>query len=133
MDGSSAAGSSQLAPESLVEAVAAMEVTNHKAVVPPHLSHDPETNMKRSDPFQFGQRYLEKDDDVFEYNAWDHVEPDEAFYAYAEEQYEKQRQSPVSDFDKRKSHPLPPLPGVPFPDGFSDDLQVQKHSSSESK
>jgi len=70
--------------------------------IPPHLSHDPELNQKRTDPFQFGQRYLEKDDNVFEYNAWDHVEPDDAFYEYAEEQYERQRQSPVSEFDKSK-------------------------------
>jgi tRNAThr (cytosine32-N3)-methyltransferase len=69
---------------------------------PPHRSHDPATNTKRTDPFQFGQRYLEADDDVFEYNAWDHVTPDDAHYAYCEEQYMKQKAQPVSDFDKAR-------------------------------
>lgn len=68
--------------------------------LPAHRSHDPTTNAKRTDPFQFGQRYLEAGDNVFEFNAWDHVETDDAYKAYAESQIEKQRQSPVSDFDK---------------------------------
>ncbi|KAF4981097.1 hypothetical protein FZEAL_3033 [Fusarium zealandicum] len=72
------------------------------ADVPPHLSHDPTNNLKRSDPFQFGSRYLNEGDNVFEFNAWDHVETDEAYKEYAEQQYAKQRQFPVSDFEKRK-------------------------------
>ncbi|KAJ5145332.1 tRNA(Thr) (cytosine(32)-N(3))-methyltransferase [Penicillium atrosanguineum] len=68
----------------------------------PSRSHDPSNNLKRSDPFQFGSRYLEKGDDVFEFNAWDHVEPDDEFKAYAEGQYEKQRAAPVTDFDKNR-------------------------------
>ena len=63
-------------------------------------SHDPENNMKRSDPFQFGSRYLQESDDVFEFNAWDHVETDDSYKEYAEIQYAKQRESPVSEFDK---------------------------------
>jgi len=55
---------------------------------------------KRSDPFQFGSRYLEEGDDIFDYNAWDHVETDEAYRQFAEEQYAKQRLDPASDFDK---------------------------------
>jgi tRNAThr (cytosine32-N3)-methyltransferase len=74
-----------------------------KPELPPHRSHDPSNNVKQSDPFQFGQRYLQAGDDVFEFNAWDHVEIDEEFKAWAAEQIEKQRQSPVSDFDKSKS------------------------------
>ncbi|KAJ4167681.1 hypothetical protein NW754_011499 [Fusarium falciforme] len=70
--------------------------------VPPHRSHDPANNLKRSDPFQFGSRYLNEGDDVFEFNAWDHVETDDAYKEYAEQQYAKQRQNPVSDFEKRK-------------------------------
>ncbi|KAL2676694.1 hypothetical protein Neosp_010458 [[Neocosmospora] mangrovei] len=70
--------------------------------VPPHRSHDPTNNLKRSDPFQFGSRYLNEGDDVFEFNAWDHVETDDAYKEYAEQQYAKQRQNPVSDFEKRK-------------------------------
>jgi tRNAThr (cytosine32-N3)-methyltransferase len=69
--------------------------------VPPHRSHDPQFNQKRSDPFQFGSRYLGQNDDEFEFNAWDHVEPDDVFKEYAEKQYAMQRDAPVSDFDKR--------------------------------
>ena len=71
--------------------------------IPAHLSHDPATNTKRSDPFQFGQRFLnEETDDVFTYNAWDHVTPDDEHIAFAEAQYEKQRNAPVSEFDKSR-------------------------------
>jgi hypothetical protein len=68
--------------------------------VPPHLSHDPENNLKRSDPFQFGSRLLSQEDNVFEFNAWDHVETDDTYKEYAELQYAKQREAPVSEFDK---------------------------------
>ncbi|KAJ5090932.1 hypothetical protein N7532_009616 [Penicillium argentinense] len=71
-------------------------------MVPPHRSHDPSNNLKRTDPFQFGSRYLEQGDDVYEFNAWDHVEPDDEFKAFAEGQYEKQRAAPVSEFDQRR-------------------------------
>ena len=73
------------------------------AEVPPHRSHDPTNNLKRSDPFQFGSRYLNEGDDVFEFNAWDHVETDDTYKEYAEQQYAKQRQHPVSDFEKSES------------------------------
>jgi len=71
-----------------------------QAQLPPHRSHDPQFNQKRSDPFQFGSRYLGQEDDVFEFNAWDHVETDDTYKEYAEQQYAMQRQAPVSDFDK---------------------------------
>ncbi|KAB5575989.1 S-adenosyl-L-methionine-dependent methyltransferase [Coniochaeta sp. 2T2.1] len=73
-----------------------------EATVPPHRSHDPQFNQKRSDPFQFGSRFLSQDDDEFEFNAWDHVEPDDVFKEYAEKQYAMQRDAPVSDFDKHR-------------------------------
>lgn len=76
-------------------------------IVPAHLSHDPLTNAKRTDPFQFGQRLLEDDADVFEYNAWDHVEPDESHAAYMETQYALQRAAPVSDFDRNRFNAQP--------------------------
>jgi len=60
-------------------------------------SNNPE---KRSDPFRFGSRYLEEGDDIFDHNAWDHVETDEAYKQFAEEQYAKQKLDPASDFDK---------------------------------
>lgn len=75
--------------------------------VAPHRSHDPAHNQKRSDPFQFGSRFLGQDDDVFEFNAWDHVETDDAYKEYAESQYEKQRQAPASDFDKSRFNGQP--------------------------
>jgi tRNAThr (cytosine32-N3)-methyltransferase len=74
-----------------------------ETTLPPHLSHDPESNLKRSDPFQFGSRYLSENDNVFEFNAWDHVETDDTYKEYAEQQYAKQREAPVSDFDKSMS------------------------------
>lgn len=76
--------------------------------LPPHRSHDPSKNLKRSDPFQFGSRYLLEDDDVFEFNAWDHVETDDDYKRYAESQYAKQREKPVSDFDKSMVLSSPP-------------------------
>ena len=69
---------------------------------PPHRSHSPNTNLKRSDPFQFGSRHLLPTDDVFEFNAWDHVLPDAAYRAHCDAQYSSQRASPVSDFDKAR-------------------------------
>lgn len=84
--------------------------------VPAHRSHDPSSNAKRTDPFMFGQRYLEAGDNVYEYNAWDHVETDDAYKEYAEKQFEMQRQSPVSDFDKSKT---PFLTRHPFLDDDS--------------
>jgi tRNAThr (cytosine32-N3)-methyltransferase len=76
--------------------------TDPPAQLPPHLSHDPDSNLKRSDPFQFGSRYLSEEANVFEFNAWDHVETDDTYKEYAELQYAKQREAPVSDFDKSK-------------------------------
>ncbi|KZZ88135.1 hypothetical protein AAP_05195 [Ascosphaera apis ARSEF 7405] len=77
-----------------------------RAVQPPQIpacrSHDPNNNQKRTDPFQFGSRYLEEGDNVFEFNAWDHVETDEGYKEYAELQYARQRENPVSDFDRRR-------------------------------
>jgi len=94
-------------PEKLAAAVSSLEITAGEAGAPeqeesPHRSHDPQFNQKRSDPFQFGSRYLEEKDDVFEFNAWDHVETDDTYKEYAEQQYAMQRESPVSDFDKCK-------------------------------
>ncbi|KAI9851137.1 MAG: hypothetical protein M1838_004346 [Thelocarpon superellum] len=77
------------------------------SALPPSRSHDPNNNLKRSDPFQFGSRYLLADDDVFEFNAWDHVETDAEHRDYAEAQYAAQRASPVSDFDKKRFNAEP--------------------------
>ncbi|KAE9366201.1 actin binding protein-like protein [Stipitochalara longipes BDJ] len=92
----------------LVESLSSLTMQDSSAAadrlepLPPHLSHDPENNLKRSDPFQFGSRLLNQEDNVFEFNAWDHVETDDAYKEYAELQYAKQREAPVSDFDKSR-------------------------------
>ncbi|OAA64516.1 actin-binding protein [Niveomyces insectorum RCEF 264] len=88
--------------EETVDAAAPPGELAASSVVPPHRSHDPAHNQKRTDPFMFGQRFLTAEDDVFEYNAWDHVETDDAFKEYAEKQYALQRSAPVSDFDKSR-------------------------------
>lgn len=118
-NGDADAALSQPAQDSLVAGVASLTMTpptEDKAADEhplPHRSHDPQFNQKRTDPFQFGSRYLQEQDDVFEFNAWDHVETDDAYKEYAEQQFAMQRQSPVNDFDKCKfyffslSTPLP--------------------------
>lgn len=74
---------------------------------PPSRSHDPGNNQKRSDPFAFGSRYLEEGDNIFEFNAWDHVTVDSNYLAFSEEQYSKQRQEPVSEFDRKRYNDQP--------------------------
>ena len=75
---------------------------SEQPATPPHRSPDPSNNLKRSDPFQFGSRYLLPTDNVFEFNAWDHVETDETYNAHAEAQYSTQRENPVSAYDKQR-------------------------------
>ncbi|KAL1303799.1 hypothetical protein AAFC00_000263 [Neodothiora populina] len=64
-------------------------------------------DQKRTDPFQFGSRLLEEGDDIFAYNAWDHVEVDDAYKEFIKEQAEVQRNAPVSDFDKKRFNEHP--------------------------
>lgn len=90
----------EAAPVAELDQLTIAEVAPSPAEVPPHRSHNPDNNLKRSDPFQFGSRYLTEEDNVYEFNAWDHVETDDAYKEYTEQQLEKQRQAPVSDFDK---------------------------------
>lgn len=96
------AGPTDVQEEKLAADMSSLEIAQdgQQAQLPPHRSHDPQYNQKRSDPFQFGSRYLGQEDDVFEFNAWDHVETDDTYKEYAEQQYAMQRQAPVSDFDK---------------------------------
>ena len=68
----------------------------------PARSEDPANHLKRTDPFQFGSRYLQEGDDIFAFNAWDHVETDAAYTEFAELQYAKQREAPVSEFDRKR-------------------------------
>ncbi|KAG7288757.1 hypothetical protein NEMBOFW57_005114 [Staphylotrichum longicolle] len=97
-------GPTDVQEEKLAAGMSSLEIAQdgQQAQLPPHRSHDPQYNQKRSDPFQFGSRYLGQEDDVFEFNAWDHVETDDTYKEYAEQQYAMQRQAPVSDFDKTR-------------------------------
>jgi tRNAThr (cytosine32-N3)-methyltransferase len=63
--------------------------------------------QKRSDPFQFGTRYLAEGDDIFAFNAWDHVEVDPQYSDFITQQTDFQRQNQVSDFDKHRFNSQP--------------------------
>lgn len=63
---------------------------------------DPSNKQKRTDPFQFGTRLLEEGDNIFEFNAWDHVETDAAYKEFSAAQYARQRDAPVSAFDRKR-------------------------------
>jgi len=62
---------------------------------------------KRTDPFQFGTRYLEEGDDIFAHNAWDHVEVDPQYSEFIEHQTIFQRENQVSEFDKKRFNDKP--------------------------
>lgn len=99
-----ASSAPETAPESDAYGVPASIAPIRKA---PHRSHSPTNNQKRTDPFAFGSRFLEEGDDIFEFNAWDHVEVDPAYQEFSSEQFEKQRADPVSDFDKKRFNDNP--------------------------
>ena len=63
--------------------------------------------QKRTDPFQFGTRYLEEGDDIFAHNAWDHVEVDPQYTEFIAQQTVFQRENQVSDFDKKRFNDKP--------------------------
>src|ERR1700761_4425158 len=86
--------------DNLTKEMSSLKIGEEIEQVPRRRQSQPQYDQKRIDPFLFGSRYLGEEDDVFEYNAWDHVETDEAYKEYAERQFELQRQSPLSDFEK---------------------------------
>lgn len=68
----------------------------------PEVSEVPEASrIERGDrPYEFGKRFLTQEDDVWKYNAWDHVEWGPEQKEEAERQLAAQAQTPVNDFDK---------------------------------
>ncbi|KAG0643622.1 S-adenosyl-L-methionine-dependent methyltransferase [Tuber brumale] len=62
---------------------------------------DPE-DPKDPTPFKFGTRLLTDPSSVFEHNAWDHVETDEAYRATSAAQISFQRSRPVDPFNKQR-------------------------------
>jgi tRNAThr (cytosine32-N3)-methyltransferase len=64
-------------------------------------------DQKRVDPFTFGTRYLEEGDNIFQHNAWDHVETDDTYKEFIKTQEEFQRSAPVTDFDKKRFNQHP--------------------------
>lgn len=59
-----------------------------------------DSRIGKDSPFEFGQRYLENEEDVFNHNAWDHVEWGEEQIQQAKELISKQYEHPVKEFDK---------------------------------
>lgn len=66
-----------------------------------------DSRIGKDDPFVFGQRYLTNDNDVFNHNAWDHVEWGEEQIEECQKLIEKQYDHPVSDFDKTRYNSAP--------------------------
>lgn len=60
-----------------------------------------DTRIGRDDPFVFGQRKLQSEDEVWNHNAWDNVEWGEEQVNEAKEKISKQYAEPVKDFDKK--------------------------------
>jgi len=74
---------------------------------PASITPSSDNPQKRSDPFQFGTRYLEEGDDIFQHNAWDHVEVDAQYSDFVSQQTSFQRDNQVSDFDKQRFNSAP--------------------------
>ncbi|KAG7196015.1 uncharacterized protein KQ657_000022 [Scheffersomyces spartinae] len=60
-----------------------------------------DTRIGKDSPFTFGERYLKDENDVFNHNAWDHVEWGEEQVEEMKKLIEKQYDHPVKDFDKQ--------------------------------
>ncbi len=88
--------------QELIAIDAPSNVTDVRTAQASYRCSEPKDSLKRSDPFQFGSRYLQVTDNIYEFNAWDHVDTDDSYKEYAEVQYTRQREAPVSDFDKSK-------------------------------
>ncbi|KZV88186.1 methyltransferase [Exidia glandulosa HHB12029] len=58
--------------------------------------------QNRDEDAPFGSRYLVNEDDVFTKNAWDHVPAPEGYDDFVNAALDRQKQNPVSDFEKTK-------------------------------
>lgn len=64
-------------------------------------STESKSRLGRDDPFQFGQRELKNESEIWAHNAWDNVEWGEEQVQAAEEKIREQYKNPVRDFDKK--------------------------------
>ena len=80
---------------------------SYEPIRKPNTDTRPPNPEKRSDPFQFGTRYLSEGDDIFAFNAWDHVEVDPQYDNFITQQTAFQRENQVSDFDKQRFNSQP--------------------------
>ncbi|KAG7812401.1 hypothetical protein KL921_001633 [Ogataea angusta] len=60
-----------------------------------------ESRLGRDEPFDFGQRYLKNEEEVFNYNAWDNVDWDEEQLKEFEEKIKQQHNEPVSEYYRK--------------------------------
>lgn len=70
-----------------------MESTDHKGPL--------ESRIRTDKPFTFGQRFLTDEEQVFNHNAWDHVEWGQEQIDDAEKLIAKQYEQPVNEFNKK--------------------------------
>ena len=101
-------------PEAETKKLSEIQTIARQANPPTQSSHPSSTaplenHLKRTSPFEFGSRYLSSTDDVFAWNAWDHVDPsqDSAFVSYANAQYTFQRENAASEFDRKRFNAEP--------------------------
>lgn len=66
-----------------------------------------DTRIGRDDPFQFGQRKLADEADIWAHNAWDNVDWGDEQIRLAKEKIEEQKEYPVQEFDKKLYHSNP--------------------------
>ncbi|KAI5953316.1 ABP140 [Candida jiufengensis] len=59
-----------------------------------------DSRIGKDSPFVFGQRFLTKEEDVYNHNAWDNVEWGAEQIEQAEQLIKKQYDNPVREFDK---------------------------------
>lgn len=69
--------------------------------------YGPSANPKKVPPFTFGQRLLSSEDNLWDYNAWDHATPDPEYLSHMATQILTQKSNPVNPFDKKRFHAHP--------------------------